>query len=104
MLGLQTVSNDGISTSRREDMSLSTSPYNRAMPLLQNGVSLKPYNTFGVEARAEWFARIHTREELEAVLADPRMQHVPRLILGGGSNLLFTRDFDGLVVKIDLPA
>jgi UDP-N-acetylmuramate dehydrogenase len=102
MLGLQTASNDGMSTSRREDMSLSTSPYNRSMRLLQNGVSLKPYNTFGVEARAEWFARVHTREELEAVLADPRVQHMPRLVLGGGSNLLFTRDFDGLVVKIDL--
>jgi UDP-N-acetylmuramate dehydrogenase len=103
MLGLQTASNDGMSTSRREGMSLSTSPYNRAMPLLENGVSLKPYNTFGVEARAEWFARIRTHDELEAALADPRVQRMPRLVLGGGSNLLFTRDFEGLVVKIELP-
>jgi UDP-N-acetylmuramate dehydrogenase len=73
------------------------------MPLLENGVSLKPYNTFGVEARAAWFARIRTREELEAVLDDRRVQHMPRLVLGGGSNLLFTRDFEGLVVKIELP-
>jgi UDP-N-acetylmuramate dehydrogenase len=72
------------------------------MPLLESGVSLKPYNTFGVEARAEWFARIRTRDELEAALGDPRVQHKPRLVLGGGSNLLFTRDFEGLVVKIAL--
>jgi UDP-N-acetylmuramate dehydrogenase len=73
------------------------------MPLLENGVSLKPYNTFGVEARAAWFARIRTREELGAALDDRRVQQMPRLVLGGGSNLLFTRDFEGLVVKIELP-
>jgi UDP-N-acetylmuramate dehydrogenase len=72
------------------------------MQLLQRGVSLKPYNTFGVDARAEWFARIRTIDELESVLADERVRQASRLVLGGGSNLLFTRDFDGLVLKIDL--
>jgi UDP-N-acetylmuramate dehydrogenase len=69
---------------------------------LQTDVSLKSFNTFGVEARARFFARIERSEDLAAVLADPRVRDLPRVVLGGGSNLLFTGDVDGLVVKIDL--
>lgn len=72
------------------------------MQLLERGVSLQPFNTFGVDARAEWFARIRSLDGLAAVLADERVRDAPRLVLGGGSNLLFTRDFEGLVLKIDL--
>ena len=70
---------------------------------IETGVSLGTFNTFGVEARAAFFASVRDVEQLRDALADPRVAGLPRLILGGGSNILFTRDFDGLVVKIDIP-
>jgi len=73
------------------------------MPLiLQERVSLKSLHSFGVDAHAAWYARVHTVEELQALYADPRVAALPRLILGGGSNLLFTGDYDGLVVHVAL--
>ncbi len=70
--------------------------------LLQTDVSLKPFNTFGVDVRARCFARIRSIEQLSMVLVDPRVRDLPRVVLGGGSNLLFTGDLDGLVLKIDI--
>lgn len=70
---------------------------------LQTDVSLKSFNTFGVEARARFFGRIERVDQLADVLADPRVCDLPRVVLGGGSNLLFTGDFEGLVLKIDIP-
>jgi UDP-N-acetylmuramate dehydrogenase len=70
---------------------------------IRQGVSLAAFNSFGVEARAAFFAPVRTVEQLRAVLDDARVRGLPRLVLGGGSNVLFTRDFDGLVVKMDLP-
>ena len=65
---------------------------------LQENISLKPYNTMGVEARARFFVPVASREGLADALADiPSGQRL--LVLGGGSNILFTRDFDGLVLK-----
>jgi len=66
---------------------------------LQRGVSLKSLNTFGVDARAAWFARVQSVADLQQVHDDARVRELPRLILGGGSNVLFTRDFDGLVIQ-----
>lgn len=61
--------------------------------------SLKPYNTFGVNARARALVTVSTPEELEWVTAR-KEELAPLLFLGGGSNLLFTRDFDGTVVLV----
>lgn len=71
--------------------------------LIESDVSLRTLNTFGVEARAAFFASVRSVDELPAVLGDRRVRDVPRVVLGGGSNVLFTRDFGGLVVKIDIP-
>lgn len=60
--------------------------------------SLRPFNTFGVDACAAHFAEITSVEELKTLLSDTRYRSMPKLILGGGSNILFTRDFDGLVI------
>ena len=60
--------------------------------------SLKSLNTFGVDAHAQWFAEVSTVRELEELLSEPRWRSVPKLALGGGSNILFTNDFDGLVI------
>ena len=58
--------------------------------------SLAQYNTFGVEVRARYFAEINSIEDLQEVLVQ---QPSNILVLGGGSNILFTGDFDGWVLK-----
>ena len=70
------------------------------MTLIENG-SVKPYTTFGIEAKARYFVRVSTVEELSEALNHPLVVGLPVLMLGGGSNMLFTKDFEGLVVKID---
>ncbi len=67
--------------------------------MLREHFPLKALNTFGVEAHARWFAEVTSANELAAVLADPRVAGLPVLVLGGGSNLLLTRDVDGLVLR-----
>ena len=69
---------------------------------LQRDVSLEALNSFGIAARARFFARIETIEDLRALRERAEWNDRPRLILGGGSNLLFTGDFDGLVVHVAL--
>ncbi len=71
------------------------------MPIARN-VSLQPFNTFAVAASANYFAAITSSEDLRTVLEDAAVAGQPRLILGGGSNILFTRDFDGLVLKNEI--
>ena len=70
------------------------------MNILKNR-SLKEHNTFGIDAKAKYYIEIKDLETLKA-LARNELRQIPYLILGGGSNLLFGGDFDGLVVKIDL--
>ena len=68
--------------------------------MLQQHISLLPYNTFGLPAQARWFATIDSFATLRAALSDARVQGLPRLILGGGSNLVLTGDFGGLVLHM----
>jgi UDP-N-acetylmuramate dehydrogenase len=65
---------------------------------LQYDASLKALNTFGVDARAAVLVRISDIDDLSVLLTQKHFANLPRLILGGGSNILFTRDFDGLVL------
>ena len=69
------------------------------MIIIEN-VSLKPYNTFGVEAMAATFAEMHTLQDIQVFLNTDLYKGKPLLVLGGGSNILFTQDFEGIVVKI----
>ena len=55
--------------------------------MLRN-VNLKPYNTMGVEATADYFTTVHDLRELKAALAFARANRLPPFILGGGANLL----------------
>ncbi len=66
--------------------------------VLRANVSLQSLNTFGLDARAAWFARVDTGDDLQRLLDDPRVRDLPRLVLGGGSNMLFAGDVDGLVI------
>jgi UDP-N-acetylmuramate dehydrogenase len=63
-------------------------------------VSLRQFNTFGVESTARAYLPVTSVETLRAVRSDPKLARMPRLVLGGGSNLLLTRDFDGLVLHM----
>lgn len=71
------------------------------MNLLEN-VSLRKYNTFGINASAKYFASFHSVEQLGEILNEKKIENERKIILGGGSNLLFTRGFDGLVLKNEI--
>ena len=62
--------------------------------------SLKPYNTFGLDVKAKNFATFNNLETLKKGIQLAKNQEL--LILGGGSNLLFTKDYDGLVLKNEM--
>ena len=63
-------------------------------------ISLKPFTTFAVDAKARFFIELFSQEEIISFLGVSRSEHRPLLILGGGSNILFTKDFPGTVLKI----
>ena len=67
--------------------------------VIRESVNLKPYNTFGIAAKAKSFAEVTTEDEAHEVLRSSKNN---LLILGGGSNVLFTKDFDGLVMHNSL--
>ncbi len=69
---------------------------------IQRNVSLKNFNTFGVECNANYFVEINHKDELAELFLDPQWQHIKMLVLGGGSNMLFVNDFDGLVIRINI--
>lgn len=68
------------------------------MAQLQEYYSLKKHNTFGIEASARYFFEFETSEEISNFLRANDIADTNYLIMGGGSNLLFTEDFDGLVL------
>ena len=72
------------------------------MPLFEENVSLRSYNTFGLDVQARYFARFASVEALRQLLTQPEVQAGPLLILGGGSNLLLTQNFGGVVLKNEL--
>ncbi|TDE27945.1 UDP-N-acetylmuramate dehydrogenase [Flavobacterium ranwuense] len=62
--------------------------------------SLKKHNTFGIEAKAKQFVAVHSVQDLSTILQENKAQK--KFILGGGSNMLLTKDIDALVIHIDL--
>jgi UDP-N-acetylmuramate dehydrogenase len=73
------------------------------MSLIQTNVSLKAFNTFGIDVNAKFFAEIKSEADLATLFANPIVKTEQLLVLGGGSNVLFTKDFNGLVIKISIP-
>ncbi len=69
---------------------------------IRENVSLKNFNTFGVDANARFFVEINHEDELAELFLDPKWLQIPRLVLGGGSNMLFTKDFKGLVIRMNI--
>jgi UDP-N-acetylmuramate dehydrogenase len=66
------------------------------------GYSLKSFNTFGIDAKCSFFVEVHTVDELVNLLKSDIAQQNEIFILGGGSNLLITKDLDCLVIKISI--
>jgi UDP-N-acetylmuramate dehydrogenase len=62
-------------------------------------VSLKPYNTFGLDKKASLYVEINSVSDLMEVINIPMLLENELFILGGGSNILLTHDFQGLVLK-----
>lgn len=75
------------------------------MQVLQN-ISIRQYNTFGIDVNAKLFATFNSVDELsELLVLDERTngnQQQSALILGGGSNLLFTKNYNGLILKNEI--
>jgi UDP-N-acetylmuramate dehydrogenase len=67
---------------------------------IQHNISLKPYNTMGVDARAKYFAAFRSVDDLNELM--PLIGDQRKMVLGGGSNLLFTGDFDGWILKNEI--
>lgn len=67
---------------------------------IHTNFSLKKYNTFGIEAKARKFVAVHSEDELETILRENQSE--TKFILGGGSNMLLTKNIDALVIHIDL--
>ncbi len=69
---------------------------------VEENISLKPYNTFGVDVKAKYLYPITTVEQFQELLTSDLFKLEPHYVLGAGSNTLFTKDYDGIIVKVDL--
>ena len=69
---------------------------------IDSGVSLKPYNTFGLPAVAHTLVRITSDADVRRVVDDRELGLAPKFILGGGSNIILTRDMPQVVLKVEV--
>jgi UDP-N-acetylmuramate dehydrogenase len=68
------------------------------MKIFQN-FSLRKHNTFGFDVSCRHYAEVENENEIEQLLSQQEFKNSQKLILGGGSNILFTKDFDGLIIN-----
>ncbi len=69
---------------------------------IETDVPLRALNTFGVPASARRLVRLRSARDVRLVVDHPELGRAPKFVLGGGSNLLLTRDIDAVVLKIDI--
>jgi UDP-N-acetylmuramate dehydrogenase len=69
---------------------------------IETGVSLKPYNTFGLPAVARTLVRVTSDADVRQVVDHPDLGRAPKFVLGGGSNIILTRDMPQLVLKVEV--
>ena len=70
---------------------------------VETDVNLKPYNTFGLPAVAKRLVRIREAADVRRVVDHPELGRAPKFVLGGGSNLVLTRDVEAVVLKVEIP-
>ena len=66
---------------------------------LQKNKSLQPFNTFGIDVNAAFFMEWNSVSDVQEYTQNSDLKAHERLILGGGSNMLLTKDFEGLAIK-----
>lgn len=71
-------------------------------PTIKSDKDLKKYNTFSISAIAENFSIFQSEKELTELLIDINKRNTTMLVLGGGSNMLFTKNIDGIVIKNEI--
>jgi len=69
---------------------------------IESGVSLKPYSTFGLPAVAHTLVRVTSDADVRRVVDHPTLGLAPKFVLGGGSNIILTRDMPQLVLKVEV--
>ena len=69
---------------------------------IERGVSLKPYNSFSLPAVAHTLVRIASDADVRRVVDDPTLGLAPKFVLGGGSNIILTRDMPQVVLKVEV--
>lgn len=69
---------------------------------INKNLSLKPYNQFGVDVSAKYFTAPENAEEVKEIITNPDLKREQKIILGGGNNVLFVDDYDGLVIKPEI--
>lgn len=69
---------------------------------IQEQVSLKPYTTFAVDVLADFFVEVYTEQDIFDLISTDVFARHPRLVLWAGANILFTKNYPGLVIKVDL--
>jgi UDP-N-acetylmuramate dehydrogenase len=68
---------------------------------IQEQVDLTPFNSFGVSQRAAYFAEINQASDLQQAREFAASEHLPLMVLGGGSNTLFIKDYPGLILYMN---
>lgn len=68
--------------------------------VIQQNISLLPYNTFRIDVKARYFVEINSAEDLRLLISTDEFKSNPKFVLGGGSNLLLTKDFEGIVIRL----
>lgn len=69
---------------------------------IESGVSLKPYNSFGLPAVAQTLVRIASDADVRRVVDHPQLGRSAKFVLGGGSNIILTRDMPQVVLKVEV--
>ncbi|MFD2200684.1 UDP-N-acetylmuramate dehydrogenase [Shivajiella indica] len=69
---------------------------------IQENISLLPYNTFGIDKKAKYFAQVFSENDIKSAIKEAKRLNLPLIPLGGGSNILLTKDLDAFVLKIEI--
>lgn len=72
------------------------------MPTIHYNYAIKHLNSFGIDVNAKLFTEVRTEEELKTLFSSAVVKENQLLVLGGGSNMLFTKDYEGLIIKVSI--